>query len=52
MRATTWQTEEPCPTCGAGLVLVDDGQAVLRTECRQCGYAEPFDIGDTRDGDW
>jgi hypothetical protein len=52
VRETTWQIDEPCPACGAELVLVDDGQAVLRIECRLCGYAEPFDFGDTRDGDW
>ena len=44
--ATTWRTDEPCPVCETGLVLVDDGQPVLRIECRQCGYAGPFDTGD------
>ena len=53
MRETTWRTDEPCPVCETGLVLVDDGRPVLRAECRQCGYAGPFDTGDaTADGAW
>ena len=53
MRETTWRTDEPCPVCGTGLVLVDGGTAVLRAECRLCGYAGPFDIADGAwDGDW
>ena len=39
MRETAWRTDEPCPVCGTGLVLVDDGRPVLRAECRLCGYA-------------
>jgi ribosomal protein S27AE len=49
MREITWRTDEPCPVCGTGLVLVDDGTAVLRAECRLCGYAGPFEI---TDGAW
>ena len=26
MRETAWRTDEPCPVCGTGLVLVDDGR--------------------------
>jgi len=52
MRETTYRTDEPCPTCGTGLVLVDNGTAMLRAECRQCGFAGPFDTGDASDGDW
>ena len=53
MRETAWRTDEPCPVCGAGLVLVDDGTAVLRAECRLCGYAGPFEIADSPwDCDW
>ena len=43
MRETAWRTDEPCPVCGTGLVLVDTGSPVLRAECRLCGYAGPFD---------
>jgi len=32
-----WRTDEPCPTCGAGLFLLDDGSGILRWECRMCG---------------
>jgi ribosomal protein S27AE len=49
MRETAWRTDEPCPVCGTGLVLIENGTAVLRAECRLCGYAGPFDIAD---GSW
>ena len=49
---TTWRTDEPCPVCGTGLVLVDIGGPVLRAECRLCGYATPYDTEDAADGDW
>ena len=46
MRETAWRTDEPCPVCQTGLVLVDTGGPVLRAECRLCGYAGPFDTAD------
>ena len=49
---TAWRTDEPCPVCGTGLVLVDTGSQVLRAECRLCGYAGPFDTADFADGEW
>ena len=49
MRETAWSTDEPCPVCGTGLVLVDTGGPVLRAECRLCGYVGPFDTEGT---DW
>ena len=53
MRETAWRTEEPCPTCGTGLVLVDDGRPVLRTECHSRGYVASWDTtGGTADGAW
>ena len=53
MRETAWSTDEPCPICEAGLVLVDDGRAMLRAECRSCGYVAPCDTGDgTTTGQW
>jgi ribosomal protein S27AE len=53
MRENAWRTDEPCPVCGTGLVLLDNGTAVLRAECRLCGYAGPFDTVDgSWDGDW
>jgi ribosomal protein S27AE len=53
MRETAWRTDEPCPVCGTGLVLIDNGTAVLRAECRLCGYAGPFDTTDSSwDGNW
>ena len=53
MRETAWRTDEPCPVCGTGLVLVDNGRPVLRAECRLCGYIASWDTQDgTADGDW
>jgi uncharacterized Zn finger protein len=52
-REDAWQTEEPCPSCGAELVLLDDGLPEALAECRACGYRETWDIAnpDTRGGD-
>ena len=36
---TAWRTDEPCPVCGTGLILHDDGTAPPAAECRLCGYA-------------
>ena len=47
---TTWRTDEPCPVCGTGLVLVDIGGPVLRAECRLCGYAAAWDTTDDEAG--
>ena len=43
---TVWRTDEPCPSCEAGMYLIDDGLAVLRAECRLCGYGETWDAAD------
>ena len=50
MTPTAWRTDEPCPVCGTGLVLIDDDHPVLRAECRLCGWGGPFETGDP-DGD-
>jgi rubredoxin len=53
VRETSWRTDEPCPVCGTGLVLVDTGRPVLKAECRLCGYIASWDPQDrTPDGDW
>jgi transcription elongation factor Elf1 len=53
MPHATWQTEEECPSCGAEMVLLDDGLPVLRAECRACGHAERWETRrhDTGGGD-
>jgi len=38
---TLWQTDDPCPSCGATLTLTDGG-GVLRVECRSCSYADTW----------
>ena len=34
---TAWRTDEPCPVCGTGLIVLDDGTARHGAECRLCG---------------
>ena len=45
---TAWRTDEPCPVCATGLILLDDGSSV-RAECRLCGWADTW-TGDDPDG--
>jgi transcription elongation factor Elf1 len=50
-----WATEEPCPSCDAEMVLLDDGLLVALAECRSCGYREIWDDANhdaTRGDDW
>jgi uncharacterized Zn finger protein len=44
-RDNGWLTEEPCPSCGAEMVLLDDGLPEALAECRACGYRETWDTG-------
>ena len=46
----SWRTDEPCPVCWTGLILVDNGGALLRAECRLCGYAAAWDSADDEAG--
>jgi hypothetical protein len=39
--ATAWRTDDPCPVCATGLILLGDG-GILRAECRLCGYADTW----------
>jgi hypothetical protein len=39
---TTWRTDEPCPVCGAGLFVCDDGSAPVHAECRLCGWSDTW----------
>ena len=43
IRVTAWRTDEPCPTCGADLTLLDDGSGDMRWECRMCGDRPVFE---------
>jgi uncharacterized Zn finger protein len=53
LRSTAWRTDEPCPSCGNDLTVVDEGGPVLRAECRMCGHAEPWDTSNgTCERDW
>jgi len=40
--ATTWRTDEPCPVCGTGLDVLDDGGALIRAWCSLCGHADTW----------
>ena len=42
-RQEAWATDEPCPSCGAEMVLLDDGLLVGLAECRACGHREVWD---------
>jgi len=39
---TSWRTDEPCPVCATGLILLDDGTAPPRYECRLCGWSDTW----------
>ena len=43
--ALTWQTDDPCPVCGNGLILTGDGSARSRQDCRLCGWSTTWDGG-------
>jgi ribosomal protein S27AE len=47
---TDWFTDEPCPVCGAGLILTGHGEPVQVAECRACGYADTWELGDDETG--
>ena len=38
----SWRTDEPCPVCATGLILLDDGSPTLRVECRLCGWDDTW----------
>ncbi len=50
---TAWRTDEPCPVCATGLIMLDDGTAPPRYECRLCGWSDTWTRGDPdgRDAD-
>ena len=41
---SAWQLDEPCPDCGTGLTLLDDGTGPVRSECGSCGYANTWTV--------
>lgn len=47
---TSWRTDEPCPVCATGLILLDNGTAP-RYECRLCGWADTWTGVDPDDCD-
>ena len=50
---TAWRTDEPCPVCATGLIMLDDGTSVPGFECRLCGWSDTWtgDNPDDRDAD-
>jgi len=46
---TAWRTDEPCPVCATGLIMLDDGSSPVRAKCRLCGWADTW-TGDDPDG--
>jgi Zn ribbon nucleic-acid-binding protein len=43
---TVWLTDDPCPVCAAGLVLLGHGGPVQVIECRACGYSDRWEFAD------
>jgi ribosomal protein S27AE len=48
---TTWLLGEPCPDCGTGLTLFDEGTGPARAECGSCGYADTWTVTVAAGGD-
>jgi hypothetical protein len=46
-----WYTDEPCPDCATGLVLLGHGQPVQVAECQACGYSQRWDFTDPAGGE-
>ena len=47
---TAWRTDEPCPVCATGLIMLDD-RSSIRAECRLCGWADTWTGDDPDEGD-
>jgi ribosomal protein L37AE/L43A len=47
---TTWVDSEPCPACGAGLLIIDDGASAITWTCRACGWTVTGDLADHSGG--
>ncbi len=47
---TAWRTDEPCPVCATGLILLDDGISPQRFECRLCGWSDTWTSDDPAGG--
>jgi predicted RNA-binding Zn-ribbon protein involved in translation (DUF1610 family) len=35
----TWRTDDPCPVCGTGLRVTDDGISAVTQDCPLCGWS-------------
>src|SRR5262245_26080606 len=42
--ASTWLDSDPCPACGSGLFVTDDGTAAVTQDCPACGWTTTFDL--------
>jgi uncharacterized protein (DUF983 family) len=40
----TWLDSEPCPACGTGLLITDDGTSAITQDCPACGGTMTFDL--------
>jgi hypothetical protein len=41
---TTWLADEPCPACGASLLLTDNGTPAIVQDCPACGWTVTGDL--------
>jgi uncharacterized protein (DUF983 family) len=47
---STWLASEPCPACGTGLLITDDGTTAITQDCPACGWTAKFDRACQRGG--
>jgi hypothetical protein len=41
---TTWRTDDPCPLCGTGLTITDDGSSAFTQDCPLCGWSATWHL--------
>jgi len=41
---STWHDCEPCPACGTGLHVTDNGTATITQHCPACGWTTTADL--------
>jgi hypothetical protein len=47
---STWLDSEPCPSCGTGLHLTDDGSSAVVHACPACGWTASNDLASQAGG--
>ena len=42
--AARWRTDDPCPICGTGLHVTDDGISAVTQDCPLCGWSATWQV--------